>query len=224
MTGTACSTRGCIVSASRISCSICEFSSIGKPVFRCFLADFFSVLRGLITSLILFFVPFGIFMETVGSSESFLGVGKTVGQQGFAFVVASCLGKEVWLIEFLFLVLIVNIQVALDTSYWTIINHFFIWASILFYFAANFSMFSNGWYTALGHFTVKSFPFVGKICGFCFERDIIPLPLGVGRFLVRTPQFWSCIALTLIIYVCPVLTFRLYKNITKPSDVEHVSC
>ena len=47
--------------------------------------------------------------------------------------------------------------------------------------------------------------------------------LGVGRFLVRTPQFWSCIALTLIIYVCPVLTFRLYKNITKPSDVEHVS-
>ena len=111
-------------------------------------------------------------METVGSSESFLGVGKTVGQQGFAFVVASCLGKEeVWLIEFLFLVLIVNIQVALDTSYWTIINHFFIWASILFYFAANFSMFSNGWYTALGHFTVKSFPFVGKIRGFCCERE-----------------------------------------------------
>ena len=52
-----------------------------------------SVLRGLITSMILFFVPFGIFLETVGSSESFLGAGKTVGQQGFAFVVASCLGK-----------------------------------------------------------------------------------------------------------------------------------
>ena len=58
--------------------------------------------------------------------------------------------------------LIVNVQVVLDTSYWTGINHFFIWASILFYFAANFSMFSNGWYTALGNFTVKSFPFVGE--------------------------------------------------------------
>ena len=51
-------------------------------------------MRGLITSLILFFVPFGIFLETVGSSESFIGAGKTVGQQGFAFVVASCLGKN----------------------------------------------------------------------------------------------------------------------------------
>ena len=71
------------------------------------------------------------------------------------------------------LVLIVNIQVAMDTSYWTGINFFFIAASILFYFAANFSMFSNGWYTALplmdvnanmpkGSWTVKSFPFVGK--------------------------------------------------------------
>lgn len=72
-------------------------------------------------------------------------------------------------------VLIVNIQVALDTSYWTAINHFFIWASILFYFAANFSMFSNGWYTAFGSFTVKSFPFIGKTSThYQFSLDFYP--------------------------------------------------
>ena len=44
--------------------------------------------------MILFFIPFGIFFETVGSSETYFDAGKTVGQQGFAFVVASCLGMS----------------------------------------------------------------------------------------------------------------------------------
>ena len=56
-----------------------------------------------------------------------------------------------------------------------------------------------------------------------FERIETTVYSGVGRFLIRTPQFWSCIALTLVIYAGPVLTFRLWKNITKPNDSEKVN-
>ena len=82
-------------------------------------------------------------------------------------------------------------------------------------------MFSNGWYTAFGSFTVKSFPFIGEISTH-YRFTFNSIYSGVGRFLIRTPQFWSCIALTLVIYAGPVLTFRLWKNITKPNDSEKV--
>ena len=97
--------------------------------------------------------------------------------------------------------IIVNIQVALDTAYWTVINHFFIWGSILLYFALHFFMYSNGLYGSLPDF----FPFV-----------------GVGRFLIDKPQFWSSIVLTIVVYVAPVLAFRLYKSMTKPTDADRV--
>ena len=54
-------------------------------------------------------------------------------------------------------VVIVNLQVALDTAYWTLINHFFIWGSILLYFALHFFMYSNGVYALFPWM----FPFVG---------------------------------------------------------------
>jgi len=57
----------------------------------------------------------------------------------------------------LFLVVIVNLQVALDTAYWTLINHFFIWGSILLYFGLHFFMYSNGVFALFPWM----FPFVG---------------------------------------------------------------
>ena len=63
-------------------------------------------------------------------------------------------------------------------------------------------MYSDGLYSILA----KYFPFI-----------------GVGRFLISKPQFWSSIVLTIIVYVVPVLAFRLYKVIKKPTDTDKVS-
>lgn len=153
----------------------------------------YSVLRALITSMILFFVPFVVFIEAIGNEE--WGVsennsnGLTFGRQAFAFLVATCL------------VIIVNLQVALDTAYWTLISHFFIWGSMLLYFGLHFFMYSNGVFALFP----KIFPFV-----------------GVGRFVIDKPIFWATLILTIIIYVIPVLSFRLYKSITKPSYADKI--
>lgn len=51
-----------------------------------------------------------------------------------------------------------HLQIALDTSYWTVINHVFIWGSVATYFSILFTMHSNG---IFGIFP-NQFPFVGK--------------------------------------------------------------
>lgn len=52
-------------------------------------------------------------------------------------------------------------QIGLDTSYWTVVNQFFIWGSLSVYFAITFTMYSDGMYLILP----ASFPFVGKHLG-----------------------------------------------------------
>lgn len=49
-------------------------------------------------------------------------------------------------------------QIGLDTSYWTVVNQFFIWGSLSVYFAITFTMYSDGMYMIF----TASFPFVGK--------------------------------------------------------------
>lgn len=36
------------------------------------------------------------------------------------------------------LVIVVTVQIALDTSYWTIINHFMVWGSLVWYFILDY--------------------------------------------------------------------------------------
>ena len=56
-----------------------------------------SVLRAVITSLILFFVPLCIFIEATGNEKWGMtdndSNGMTFGRQAFAFLVATCLGN-----------------------------------------------------------------------------------------------------------------------------------
>lgn len=49
-------------------------------------------------------------------------------------------------------------QIGLDTSYWTVVNQFFIWGSLSVYFAITFTMYSDGMYLIF----TASFPFIGK--------------------------------------------------------------
>lgn len=85
-----------------------------------------SVAHGIITSFVIFFVPYGAFYEAIGAEGVNLD-----GHQLFGTVVSTIL------------VLVVTAQVALDTSYWTVFNHVVIWGSIAFYFAMTLFINSN---------------------------------------------------------------------------------
>ncbi|XP_046552031.1 phospholipid-transporting ATPase ID-like [Haliotis rubra] len=87
----------------------------------------YSTLEGIITSLVLFFIPYGAFNFAIGPD------GKTeVDQQSFGCVVSSIL------------VVAVNVRCALDTSYWTGFNHFVVWGSIIYYFCFILAFYSEG--------------------------------------------------------------------------------
>ncbi|ESN96530.1 hypothetical protein HELRODRAFT_68049, partial [Helobdella robusta] len=76
-----------------------------------------SVLEGFLTSLVLFFVPYGAYQDAIEPNG--LDVS---GHKSFGLVVASCL------------IVSVTLRCGLDTMYWTGFNHFVIWGSIIFFF------------------------------------------------------------------------------------------
>ncbi|KAM5177703.1 putative phospholipid-transporting ATPase IM [Callospermophilus lateralis] len=94
------------------------------------------------------------------------------------------------------LVIVVSVQIALDTSYWTVINHVFIWGSIATYFSILFAMHSNGIYEVFPN----QFPFVGNAWHSLNQKCI-----------------WLIILLTTVVSVIPVVTFRFLKMHLYPS-------
>ncbi|KAK3098825.1 hypothetical protein FSP39_023456 [Pinctada imbricata] len=82
--------------------------------------------EGLVTSLILFFVPYGALHDATHSDGVDLA-----DHQSFGVVVASIL------------VVAVNLRCALDTSYWTGFNHVVIWGSIIYYFCFILAMYAS---------------------------------------------------------------------------------
>uniref|UniRef100_A0A8C3FXY5 Phospholipid-transporting ATPase n=1 Tax=Chrysemys picta bellii TaxID=8478 RepID=A0A8C3FXY5_CHRPI len=102
---------------------------------------FICIAHGVYTSFALFFIPYGAFYNTAGED------GKHIADyQSFAVTVATSL------------VIVVSVQIALDTSYWTAINRFFILGSIAVYFAILFAMHSDGIFVIFPN----HFPFVGE--------------------------------------------------------------
>ncbi|KAM9807757.1 phospholipid-transporting ATPase ID [Neosynchiropus ocellatus] len=85
------------------------------------------LLQGTGSSLLLFFIPYGAFCLMVREDGSPLS-----DQQTFAITIATAL------------VIVVNVQIALDTHYWTAVNHVFIWGSLTIYFALLFAMQCDG--------------------------------------------------------------------------------
>ncbi|XP_063305087.1 probable phospholipid-transporting ATPase IM [Pelobates fuscus] len=134
---------------------------------------FICIAHGIYTSFALFFVPFGAFFNTAGED------GKHISDyQSFAVTVATSL------------VIVVSVQIGLDTSYWTAINHFFIWGSLAVYFSILFAMHGDGIFDIFP----SHFPFVGN-----------------ARNSLSQKSVWLVIFLTTVICVMPVLTFRFLK-------------
>ncbi|KAK1887279.1 putative phospholipid-transporting ATPase IM [Dissostichus eleginoides] len=113
-------------------------------------------------------------------------------QQVFAVTIATSL------------VIVVNVQIGLDTHYWTVVNHFFVWGSLIVYFAILFAMQSDGMF---GIFT-SSFPFVGTARNCLSEKSV-----------------WLVILLTSVVCVVPgmavsFLRVELFPTLTDKGPQE----
>uniref|UniRef100_A0A915Q6M5 P-type ATPase C-terminal domain-containing protein n=1 Tax=Setaria digitata TaxID=48799 RepID=A0A915Q6M5_9BILA len=84
----------------------------------------YSVLHGMISSLVIFFIPYGVFCNGVDST------GRDFND--YSLLAFTC---------FTSLIIVVTGQIAFDTSYWTIFNHIVIWGSVVFYFGLSYILY-----------------------------------------------------------------------------------
>ncbi|NP_001074413.2 probable phospholipid-transporting ATPase IM isoform X1 [Mus musculus] len=140
---------------------------------------FICVAHGIYTSLALFFIPYGAFYNVAAEDGQHIA-----DLQSFAVTVATSL------------VIVVSIQIALDTSYWTVVNHVFIWGSVATYFSILLAMHSDG---VFGIFP-RHFPFVGN-----------------ARHSLSQKFVWLVVLLTAVTSVMPVVVVRFLKMYLYPS-------
>uniref|UniRef100_A0A669CC41 Phospholipid-transporting ATPase n=1 Tax=Oreochromis niloticus TaxID=8128 RepID=A0A669CC41_ORENI len=133
---------------------------------------FLCTLQGMATSFLLFFIPYGAFPLMVKEDGSPFS-----DQQAFAVTIATSL------------VIVVSVQIGLDTHYWTAVNHLFIWGSLMVYFAILFAMQSDGLF---GIFP-SSFPFIGE-SGSVWQKSV-----------------WLVVLLTTVVCVMPGLVVRFLR-------------
>ncbi|XP_021014483.1 phospholipid-transporting ATPase ID isoform X1 [Mus caroli] len=139
---------------------------------------FICIAQGIYTSVLMFFIPYGVFAEATRDDGTQLA-----DYQSFAVTVATSL------------VIVVSVQIGLDTGYWTAINHFFIWGSLAVYFAILFAMHSNGLFDMFPN----QFRFVGN-----------------AQNTLAQPTVWLTIALTTAVCIMPVVAFRFLRLSLKP--------
>ncbi|XP_030081762.1 phospholipid-transporting ATPase ID isoform X7 [Drosophila hydei] len=132
----------------------------------------YSVLHGAFTSLILFLIPYGVYKDGVSHNGFILSDHMTLGA-----VVAT--------------ILIVDntAQIALYTSYWTIVNHVTIWGSLIWYFVLDY--FYN--YVIGG-------PYVGSLTQ-----------------AIKDLTFWMTMLITVVMLMAPVLAYKFYLLDVHPS-------
>ncbi|GMR41324.1 hypothetical protein PMAYCL1PPCAC_11519, partial [Pristionchus mayeri] len=148
----------------------------------------YSVLHGIFSSLVIFFVPFGAFSSEMAAN------GKDVGDLGVMEFTT-----------FTALIIVVSGQMALDTSYWTAINHAFLWGSLAIYFVLCFVI-----YEALPS------SFLSKRGG--------SLSQGVVLRSMQTPHFWFSILLVCTVLLLPVVLNRFLRLDFRPSFSDRLRC
>ncbi|XP_030014862.1 phospholipid-transporting ATPase ID isoform X2 [Sphaeramia orbicularis] len=139
---------------------------------------FICITQGIYTSVVLFFVPYAVLSNATQSTGEPLA-----DYQTFAVTTATSL------------VIVVSVQIALDTGFWTIINHVFVWGSLGSYFTIMFALHSQ----TLFRIFPNQFHFVGS-----------------AQSTLLQPVVWLTIALATAICIVPVLAFRFLKLDLKP--------
>ena len=152
-----------------------------------------SVAHGIITSFVIFFVPYGAFSNAIGSEGVNLD-----GHQIFGTAVSTIL------------VLVVTAQIALDTAYWTVFNHVVIWGSVAFYFAMTLFMNSN----LMGHQYLGCLRMILSTGHFWFT---LLLTLAILLIPVIAIRFYNCDVNATLADKCR-LKQRLSRMKTRPLE------
>ncbi|XP_077792582.1 phospholipid-transporting ATPase IC isoform X1 [Podarcis muralis] len=145
---------------------------------------FVSLLHGALSSLVIFFIPYGAYLQTMGQDGE-----APSDYQSFAVTAASSL------------IIAVNFQMGLDTSYWTFVNAFSIFGSIALYFGIMFDLHSAGIHVL--------FP-----AAFQFT--------GTAPNALRQPYLWLTIILSVALCLLPVVALRFLSMTIWPSESEKV--
>ena len=99
------------------------------------------------------------------------------------------------------LVIVVTAVIALDTSYWTILNHIASWGSLIFYFCFTLSL---NW-LPLGHFNYLGSAARGSLIA-----------------ALSDPRFWLSWPLTVVLVVVPVVVVRSLRVAFFPTLTDKV--
>jgi phospholipid-translocating ATPase len=125
-----------------------------------------SVIHGILTSCIIFFVPY------LSLSNSTRPGGMTQADlQSFGFMVATIM------------VIVVNLENALEIWYWTGIYHFVLWGTIVVHFLFHFALYS----TIIWRIFKTNYAYV-----------------GVAQAVLSTGNFWFTLFLTCAILLLPI--------------------
>ncbi|XP_018431764.1 PREDICTED: phospholipid-transporting ATPase IC-like [Nanorana parkeri] len=145
---------------------------------------FLSLFHGIVTSLVIFFIPYGAFLLTMGQDGE-----APSDYQSFAVTTATAL------------IITVNFQIGLDTSYWTFVNAFSVFGSIAIYFGIMFDLHSAGIHVL----------FPSK---FIFT--------GAAPNALRQPYLWLTIILTVGVCLLPVVALRFLSKTIWPSESDKI--
>ncbi|ETE61196.1 putative phospholipid-transporting ATPase ID, partial [Ophiophagus hannah] len=185
MTAGACSFPSCTSPASGTCTSFPQLYVPGQQNLYFNKKEFAKcILYSIYSSLVLFLVPYGTAFDSVRND------GRNVADyQSFALMVQTCL------------LIVVSVQMGLDTAYWTAVNQLFLWGSLAIYFVITFTLYSDGTYQIF----TSSFPFV-----------------GTARNILNQPKVWLSICLCVSLCVLPVIAFRFLKMQFMPSLSDQV--
>ncbi|XP_015123681.1 phospholipid-transporting ATPase ID isoform X2 [Diachasma alloeum] len=136
-----------------------------------------SALHGFWASCILFLVPYGTYKDGLSP-------------KGYVLSDHMLLGSVVATI----LVIVVTVQIALDTSYWTIVNHIMVWGSLIWYFILDY--------------------FYNFIIGGSY--------VGSLTMAMSEATFWFTTVISCIILVIPVLSWRFFFIDVRPTLSDRV--
>ncbi|KAM6967433.1 phospholipid-transporting ATPase ID [Aplochiton taeniatus] len=139
---------------------------------------FICIAQGIYTSVVLFFVPYAVLSGATQDTGEPLA-----DYQTFAVSTATAL------------VIVVSVQISLDTGYWTVINHLLLWVSLGTYFSIMLAMHSQTLFTLFPN----QFHFMGS-----------------AQSTLVQPVVWLTITLATVICIVPVLAFRFLKLDLKP--------
>ncbi|XP_017889668.1 phospholipid-transporting ATPase ID isoform X6 [Ceratina calcarata] len=136
-----------------------------------------SAIHGFFASCVLFLVPYGTYKDGVSP-------------KGYVLSDHMLLGSVVATI----LVIVVTVQIALDTSYWTIVNHIMVWGSLIWYFILDY--------------------FYNFVIGGSY--------VGSLTMAMSEPTFWFTAVISCIILVIPVLSWRFFFIDVRPTLSDRV--